>query len=343
MRDFPFEYLQYKELIDRGLRKLVDEGDRKPRSLLGPLRYVFSGGGKRIRPILLLIAYQAVGGKSVRFKKGESRRHTERRLSRALDAALAVEALHNFTLVHDDIMDNASSRRGRATVHMMWDENTAILLGDELIALAYHSLLKEKSPRLSEMLQVFTEGVLDVCEGQAFDKEFQFRIDVTLGEYLKMIEKKTGRMVAVALEIGAIAGNGTSTDVDALRSYGFHLGRAFQIQDDLLDLTGDNRLGKKIGGDLIEGKKTYLLLKVLQVAREDDRRTLEQVMRGRGLRVREIDEVRKIYEKYGVVESARKEIRKNIMKARRALKPVGPSRAKEMLSWVGEMLQDRRF
>ncbi len=333
MRDFHSEYLRYKTLIDHRLRGLAEEGDRKPKSLLVPLRYVLSGGGKRIRPILLLLAYGAVSRK----------RATTGKFDGAIDAALAIEALHNFTLVHDDIMDNAPSRRGRATVHSKWDENTAILVGDELVALAYRSLLKTKSPRLREILQVFTDGLVEVCEGQGFDKEFESRSDVTLKEYLKMIEKKTGQMVAVTLEIGALLGNGTRAEINALRRYGYHLGRAFQIQDDLLDVTGDKQFGKKIGGDIVEGKKTFLLLEALKAAKREDRQVLKRVMDGRGVRRGAVDSVKRIYEKYGAVESARREVRSHVVYAKRALRHLRLSRTKEMLDWLAEMLQERRF
>ena len=333
MRDFQSEYLRYKAIIDRRLRSLAEEGNRKPQSLLLPLRYVLSGGGKRIRPILLLLAYGAVSRK----------RATAKKFNGALDAALAIEALHNFTLVHDDIMDNAPSRRGRATVHSKWDESTAILVGDELVALAYRSLLKTTSVRLREILQVFTDGLVEVCEGQGFDKEFESRRDVTLKEYLKMIEKKTARMVAVTLEIGALIGNGTRAEINTLRKYGYHLGRAFQIQDDLLDVTGDKRFGKKIGGDIVEGKKTFLLLEALRTAEREDRQVLERVMDGRGVRRGAVNSVKRIYEKYGAVESARREVRSHVANAKRALRHLRPSMAREMLDWLAEMLQERRF
>ncbi len=335
MHEFQSEYQKYKQLIDRRLRKLADEGDRKPRSLSVPVRYVLSGGGKRIRPVLLLLAFQAVGGKFGRSSRAKS--------NGVLDAAIAIEALHNFTLVHDDIMDNATSRRGRATVHTKWDQNTAILVGDELVALAYRSLLKTKGPRVGEIVQVFTEGMLDVCEGQGFDKDIQYRNDVTLEDYLKMIEKKTGRMVSVALEIGALIGSGTRAEVSALRKYGTHIGRAFQIQDDLLDIAGGRRFGKKIGGDLLEGKKTYLLLKAYRLAQREDRHFLERMMNGRGVRTKEVGRAKKMYEKYGVIESTRKEVRRNVGEAQRALRRLRQSRAKAMLNWFAEMLRDRRF
>jgi geranylgeranyl diphosphate synthase type II len=332
MRDFQSRYLQHKRLIDRRFRSLVDEGSWRPRSLIVPLRYVLSSGGKRIRPVLLILAYEAVSSRRV-YRVG---------LNGVLNAALAIEALHNFTLVHDDIMDDAPSRRGRATVHSKWGEDTAILVGDELVALAYRTLLKTKSPRIGKILKIFTDGILEVCEGQGFDKEFERRRDVTLAEYLKMIEMKTGRMVSVALEIGALLGGGDQSEVNALRRFGYHIGRAFQIQDDLLDVTGDQQFGKKIGGDIVEGKKTFLLLQAFRRAEREDHTILERVMSGRMMTSRDVRTIKRIYEKYGVVESAKAEVRKRVAEAQRALENLRQSTARDMLHWLAGMLQDRR-
>jgi geranylgeranyl diphosphate synthase type II len=334
MQGFRRAYEQYKKIIDRRLRILAAEGDQMPRSLADPVRYALSGGGKRIRPVLLILAYQAVQHKPGKFSMG--------RVKDVLDAAVAIEALHNFTLVHDDIMDNAPMRRGRATVHSKWDEDTAILVGDELVALAYRSLLKIRSTRMQEILEVFTNGVLDVCEGQGFDKDFQFRTDVSLGEYLRMIEKKTARMVSTALEIGALAGGGSESEVGSLRRYGQHIGRAFQIQDDLLDTIGSEKFGKKIGGDIIEGKKTYLLLKAAQLARNTDKHLLGRMMSGGRMRPAEVGKVKSIYEKYGVIDHARRAVYENVRRAKQALQPLKPGEPKEMLLWLAEMLRDRR-
>jgi geranylgeranyl diphosphate synthase type II len=331
MRDFQSRYLQYKRLIDRRFKSLADEDNRRPRSLMVPLKYVLSGGGKRLRPVLLLLAYEAVSSKPKGLRMSDG----------VLNAALAVEALHNFTLVHDDIMDDAPSRRGRATVHSKWDENTAILVGDELVALAYRTLLRTRSPRIGQVLKIFTDGLLEVCEGQGLDKEFEQRRDVTLAEYLKMIEMKTGRMVSVGLEIGALLGGGNTFEVDALRRFGYHVGRAFQIQDDLLDVIGDERFGKKIGGDIVEGKKTFLLLQAYRMAKREDRDILERVISGRGVTRKEVGTVKRIYEKHGAVECAKKEVRKHVIEAQRALESLQPSSARDMLHWLAGMLQDR--
>ncbi|MEX0602718.1 MAG: polyprenyl synthetase family protein, partial [Bacteroidota bacterium] len=202
MEDFERQYHGYRERIDRYLVESVDH--HQPKSLYAPLRYVLSGGGKRIRPLLVLLSCEAGGGAS----------------DDALHAAAAIEILHNFTLVHDDIMDNASSRRGRKTVHTKWDTNVAILVGDELLAIAYRTLLKTPSPRIRDIAAVFTEGVVEVCEGQAYDKEYERRSSVSVEEYLVMIKKKTGKMVAVSTEIGGLIGGMSAGHLEALRTYG---------------------------------------------------------------------------------------------------------------------------
>jgi len=341
MPDFQSEYNHYRRLIDQRLRILADEGDRKPRSIAAPLRYVLSGGGKRLRPVLLLLAYQAVKGDSNREVAWRTPKKATTRLSPAIDAAVAIEALHNFTLVHDDIMDRAPSRRGRATVHNKWDDNTAILVGDELVALAYRSILKAKTPRLREILRVFTECLLEVCEGQGYDKEFEGRSNVSLREYLRMIEKKTGRMLSDAAVIGGLLGGATERELRALKNYGEHLGRAFQIRDDLLDVTGGRSFGKRIGGDIVEGKKTYLLLTAYHLVPEHKRHLLDKIVMRRGIRKSDVQAVRKLYQRYGVLDNARREVDKNLREAQRVLANIKPSRAREMLRWVAEMLHDR--
>jgi len=299
-----------------------------PRSLYDPLRYVLKGGGKRIRPVLLVLSCEAVGGT----------------LSGAIHAAAAIEILHNFTLVHDDIMDNAGSRRGRKTVHTKWDTNIAILVGDELLALAYRELLKTTSPRMKEIAQLFTQGVVEVCEGQALDKEFESRKRVAVQDYLVMIQKKTGKLIAISAEIGGLVGSATKNELDALRTFGEFLGRAFQIQDDLLDIVGDEReLGKQVGSDLQEGKKTFLLLEGLRLATGKDKTRLREVMLNGGVPRGRIKEFRKMYEKCGALESAREHIRCDTEHARAALARLRPGTSREMLSSLTDVLLHRTY
>lgn len=324
--DFELVYNDYKSLVDRYLLSFIKE--EEPRSLYQPVRYVLSGGGKRIRSVLVLLACEAVGGKR----------------AKALHASAATEILHNFTLVHDDIMDHARSRRGRATVHMKWDTNVAILVGDELLALAYRALLKTRSTNIQEISRIFTEGVVEVCEGQAYDKEFESRPRVSVDDYLVMIQKKTGKMVAVATEIGGLVGNASSNQLHALRRYGKLVGRAFQIQDDLLDIVGDEKeFGKTIGGDLVEGKKTYLLLEALRRAKGKDRQLLQSVAKNGGVSRKNIKEFQRIYSETGAIQAARDHIENDIVQAKRVLNVLPESTAREMLLWFSDMLLHRTY
>ena len=320
------QYDTYKRLVERSLSGFVRE--RAPRSLYEPLKYVLDGGGKRIRPVLLLLSCEAVGGTP----------------AKAVYAGTAIEILHNFTLVHDDIMDRAGSRRGRQTVHTKWDTNVAILVGDELLALAYRALLKTSSPNIQEIAKIFTQGVVEVCEGQAYDKEFETRSSVGVKDYILMIDKKTAKMVAVAAEIGALIGNGSRSSVLALRKYGEYVGRAFQIQDDLLDVIGNEQeLGKAVGGDLVEGKKTFLLLEALRVARGHDKKTLVDIVKNNGGSRRLFSTYRRIYFETGAIDAARRRIEKDIRRAKRELHKLPKSRAQAMLAWFADMLLNRTY
>lgn len=324
--NFEQQYLTLKSRIDRYLLEAVEQ--TRPRSLYQPLKYVLAGGGKRIRPVLVLLACEAAGGNA----------------DNAVHASAGIEILHNFTLVHDDIMDHADARRGRPTVHTKWDENTAILVGDELLALAYRILLRTTSPRIREIASVFTEGVVEVCEGQAYDKEFETKVSVSVDDYLLMIRKKTGKMVAVATELGALIGNASEAELTALRSYGESVGRAFQIQDDLLDVIADEKqFGKTIGGDLKEGKKTYLLLEALRRATGKDKALLKSLIRNKGVSGRKLREFRRIYEETGAIARARDTVHADIRQAKEELDRLKSSPARQMLFWFTDMLLNRRY
>ena len=299
-----------------------------PRSLYEPLKYVLAGGGKRIRPVLLMLSCEAVGGNA----------------RKALHAGAAIEILHNFTLVHDDIMDNASSRRGRKTVHTKWDTNVAILVGDELLALAYRELLLTKSDNIQSIAKIFTDGVVEVCEGQAYDKEFETRSGVTVNDYLLMIEKKTAKMVSAAAEIGALIGNGSPQGIRALRQYGHHVGLAFQIQDDLLDImANEEEFGKKIGGDLVEGKKTFLLLEAMGTARGNNKALLKELVANKGCSADRIPEYRTIYVETGAAASARRRIEREINRSKQELHRLPSTRAQAVLEWFADMLLHRTY
>ena len=319
-------YERYKIIVERYLRSFINE--HKPQTLYNPAKYVLAAGGKRIRPIVTLLACEAVCGEA----------------NDAVHASAGIEILHNFTLVHDDIMDHAETRRGRLTVHKKWDENIAILAGDALLALAYRALLKTKTSRIQEVSKVFTEGVVTVCEGQALDKEFETRHRVHVNEYLLMIEKKTGKLVSVAAQVGALIGNAGQAELEALQRYGEYVGRAFQLQDDLLDIVGDEKeFGKTIGGDLVEGKKTFLFLEALRRAKGEQKKMLQRVFTTGGVLHRQVPVFRRIYEETGAIDSVKKRIENDIIEAKNQLSTLPASTARETLRWLADKLLNRTY
>jgi geranylgeranyl diphosphate synthase, type II len=319
-------YDRHKSAVERYLRHFITE--HKPQTLYHPAKYVLVASGKRIRPVITLLACEAAGGDA----------------NNALHAGAGIEILHNFTLVHDDIMDHANTRRGRLTVHKKWDENVALLSGDALLALAYRALLRTKTTYIQEITKVFTEGVVTVCEGQALDKEFETRHRVHVNEYLSMIEKKTGKLVSVAAQIGGLIGNAAPSDLEALRKYGEYVGRAFQIQDDLLDIVADEKeFGKTIGGDLVEGKKTFLLLEALRRAKGEQKKLLQRVFTDGGVSRRQVKAFRQIYEETGAIDSAKKRIEDDILQAKNQLSKMPASAARETMRWLTEKLLNRTY
>ena len=231
----------------------------QPSGLYKPIEYIMNLGGKRIRPALTLLASQAC---SSDYKK-------------AMDAAMAVEVFHNFTLVHDDIMDAAPLRRGQQTVHEKWDVNTGILSGDAMLIMAYQLFENYDAEVFQQLAKLFSKTALEVCEGQQYDVDFETRDDVTVPEYLKMIEYKTAVLVGAAMKMGAIVAKASTECQNAIYEFGKNLGIAFQLQDDYLDVFGDPQtFGKQVGGDIIENKKTYLYLKSLEFSEASENRQL---------------------------------------------------------------------
>lgn len=231
----------------------------EPQNLYAPIQYILGLGGKRLRPILTLMTAELFGGK----------------VEEAMDAALAVEMFHNFSLVHDDIMDDAPLRRGKVTVHEKWDLNTGILSGDAMLILSYQFFESYPPEMYKELTSLFSKTAIEVCEGQQYDVDFETRDDVTIPEYLKMIEYKTSVLVAAAMKMGALVANASQKDADAIYEFGRNLGIAFQLQDDYLDAFGDpESFGKQVGGDIRENKKTFLYLKALEKANKQDKESL---------------------------------------------------------------------
>ena len=235
---------------------------REPKNLYDPIQYILNLGGKRLRPVLTLMTADCFEGD----------------VKSALDAALAVEVFHNFSLIHDDIMDAAPLRRGHQTVHEKWDLNTGILSGDAMLIMAYQ-LFENYPPEVFQKLAIlFSKTALEVCEGQQYDIDFEAREEVSISEYLKMIEYKTAVLVAAAMKMGAIIAGASVEDQNRSYEFGKNLGIAFQLQDDYLDAFGDPKtFGKQVGGDIIENKKTYLYIKALEFSSETDQHQLKQL------------------------------------------------------------------
>lgn len=234
---------------------------RPPKGLYEPIAYELSLGGKRIRPVLMLMAYQL-------YKED---------VECILPQAAGLETYHNHTLLHDDVMDKADMRRNKPTVHNVWNENTAILSGDAMLILAYRLMADCPPEKLAEVLRVFTETTMEICEGQQWDMEFETRMDVKVDEYVEMIRLKTSVLLAAALKIGAYLADAPAEDAQLLYDFGVKMGLAFQLQDDWLDVYGDPKVfGKNIGGDILCNKKTYMLITALEQANEEQRQELER-------------------------------------------------------------------
>lgn len=286
---------------------------REPKGLYEPIGYALAAGGKRIRPTLALLGAKAVCGE--RFDTSVE--------NAVLPAALALEVFHNFTLLHDDVMDKAEVRRGRPTVHVKWNENTAILSGDQMLIEAYKLLSHVPAEKLPKVLDLFNKMATEVCEGQQLDVDFEKRNDVTIAEYMEMIRLKTSVLLATALQIGAYIAGGTDEEQQALYDFGINLGLAFQIQDDYLDCFGDPAtFGKAIGGDIREGKKTWLWLTAS--LKEHGTQTVEDVLRE--------------YERLGVKKAAEEEIARLTEKALDCLTSLGVNEGTNALRKLAEKL-----
>ena len=251
-------FKEIQEKIEREIGQL--EFDCPPKSLYEPITYILSLGGKRIRPALVLMAYNL-------YRED---------VEKAIRPAIGLEVFHNFTLLHDDLMDQADKRRNKPTVHKVWNANTAILSGDAMLIAAYQLIGETAPEHLKEVLDLFTRTALEICGGQQYDMEFESRMDVSEEEYLEMIRLKTAVLLACSLKTGAILGGASREDAENLYRFGINIGLAFQLQDDLLDVYGDTRtFGKNIGGDILCNKKTFLLINALRRAEGEQKAQLE--------------------------------------------------------------------
>ena len=303
-------------MVNQGLADLQLE--RQPFGLYKPIRYVLSIGGKRVRPVLLLIAYNM-------YKDD---------VQTVLPSAVAVETYHNYTLLHDDVMDRAEVRRGKPCVHKVWNENTAILSGDSMLVMAYQLVAQCPSRCLKPVLDLFTATALEIGEGQQYDVDFEERMDVKAEEYIEMIRLKTSVLLACALKMGALQAGAPAEDCDLLYRFGESVGLAFQLQDDLLDVYGDfDTFGKRIGGDILCNKKTYMLIKALEGADETQRRQLEHWIDAKEYNPDEkVAAVTSLYNEIGVRALCEDLINKYFEEARQVLDKVSlPAEKKEVL------------
>lgn len=277
---------ELQQIIDKAVKETNYPAE--PKELYEPISYLMSLGGKKLRPALVLMAADLFNGN----------------IDDALSPALAVELFHNFTLMHDDIMDKAPLRRGKPTVHAKWGEAVAILSGDVMFVKAYQMMIQVKPNILSQVLEIFNQTATGVCEGQQIDMNFESRDEVTIPEYVEMIRLKTAVLLGGALKIGALIGEASETDAQHLYNFGENLGIAFQLQDDILDVYGDpEKFGKQVGGDIISNKKTYLLIKALELAKGDELKELNHWLSLKNFNPEEkVKAVRCIYDQLGIRE-----------------------------------------
>lgn len=310
-------------VIDDSLSKL------EPESLYESSEYLIKAGGKKFRPALTLLSCQAVGGKP----------------EKALKAAAAIELTHTFSLIHDDIMDNDDTRRGKPAVHKVWGEPLAILAGDSLFAKSFELLSQSAEDniayeRVVDALQVLTNSCINICEGQVLDMAFEDTFNVTKDEYMNMIYKKTGDLITASTTIGAIMGGASSNEIQALRTYGKQIGLAFQIQDDYIDLTGDESIGKPVGSDLVEGKKTLMVVYALEKANKEDHDRLVELLEANDESI--IPEAMEILEKYGAINYARSKAYDCVIESKQALSILPDSDAKDALFKLADFVFTRK-
>jgi geranylgeranyl diphosphate synthase type II len=318
---------QYQQFIADYLESQYET--KEPRNLYEPIHYILGLGGKRMRPVLTLMSAEVFDAD---YKK-------------ALPAALAVEVFHNFSLIHDDIMDDAPLRRGNVTVHEKWDINTGILSGDAMLILAYQYFEKYEPAIFRELAKLFSKTALEVCEGQQWDVDFETRTDVSIPEYLKMIQYKTAVLVAAAMKMGAIIAETSEDNANLIYDFGLNLGLAFQLQDDYLDAFGNpETFGKQVGGDIIENKKTYLYLKALEFASKDQAKKLVDLFSIHPQNSSDkIEAVKEIFVASGAAQETKNAIQDFTFKAFDTLQNISiDNDKKEMLRMFGENLMGRK-
>lgn len=300
--------------------------EREPQSLYEPIKYVLSMGGKRVRPVLMMLAYNM-------YKDDPES---------ILPSACALETYHNYTLLHDDLMDNAALRRGHETVHKKWDANTAILSGDSMLVLAYERIAQCPKEKLAGVLSLFTETALEIGEGQQYDMEFENRTDVTEAEYIEMIRLKTSVLLACAVKMGAMLAGASDEDADNLYKFGEQIGLAFQLQDDFLDVYGDSAVfGKAIGGDITSNKKTFMLINAINHANAEQRAELTRWITAEQFDAKEkVSAVTRLYNEIGIDRMAKDKIEYYFEQSTKylALVNVPEERKQELIAYTHDMM-----
>lgn len=315
----------YKALFLEHLAKQMQP--KEPKNLYEPITYILNLGGKRLRPVLTLMSCDLFGGT----------------VAEALDAALAIEVFHNFSLIHDDIMDAAPIRRGQKTVHEKWNINTGVLSGDAMLVMSHQLLESYEEKQFKELSKLFLKTALEVCEGQQYDMDFESRTDVTVEEYLMMIKLKTAVLVATSLKFGAMIAMAGEKDLENIYNYGLNLGIAFQLQDDYLDVFGNEDFGKQQAGDIIENKKTFLFLKLLTLTNSKDRLRLLQLYAIKQPIEKKITAVMQLFEKYGIAKLTEEAIETYSLKAIQNVHALTlPKSKKEVLVKFAKHLMERK-
>ncbi|MBQ8366499.1 MAG: polyprenyl synthetase family protein [Alistipes sp.] len=314
---------QVLELFEAALSQM--QTPEEPELLYAPIIYSMSGGGKRLRPVLLLLSAEAFGGN----------------IDEAMPAAMAVEVFHNFTLLHDDIMDNADMRRGKPSVFAKWGGNVALLSGDAMLITAYKHLARIESGCLPRVMSLFNDMALEVCEGQQYDMDFETKTHVSVVDYIQMIERKTSALLSGSAMIGATLAGAADDDVKKIYRFATELGLAFQLQDDMLDSYGDEALGKKIGGDILEGKQTYLMVQAMSRATDVEREVLRTTHTRTDMGDAEkIATIRALYDKLDVKRATEQQIELRFERALAVLESlsIGAARAAHLAEFARNLM-----
>ena len=326
MPEFKDIYKEYFDLIQNKLFEIAE--NTKPNSMKEPFVYLIENGGKRLRPILTMLSAGAVNGNPLD----------------AINSGVSLEIMHNFTLVHDDIMDSSPLRRGKETVHTKWDNSVAILLGDLMLGIALQLLMQDaKHQNFINLQEVFNDSLVVVCEGQALDVEYNIKQDINVDDYLDMISKKTGNLIKASVLMGCYIGNANDKEIKLLEEFSYSLGLAFQIQDDYLDLTSDDT-GKIIGQDIVEGKKTFMIIRSKELAEsKEDKELINKFYQNNGLQRDEIQNMLNLITKLGVLDEAKDKFESYYQNAYDSINKLEQNEYTTMIKELVKLTKNRKF